>query len=271
MYRSHREAFQQKANSKKPIESNLDSIINQAQLKMSQMVSENINFRKKRNLLIGQERVLDENIESLKNEINDKNEIINDKIKQLSEIEENVKNLENEKKEGIRKANVEEAKLKDDINNINEELERIKHGTIPAQASKNFEIKKICEEVEELKNKNNQLRERYYLLSRKLYSLEVRNIFLLIYIQTENERSRKDEEINANKARTGMRNIELFYEVAKRNLGEPEEENEENEEDEEEKNKVRSDNENEIEINKAKEKESGENNIEHDNNENSGE
>lgn len=268
MYSSHREAFQQKANSKKPIESNLDSIINQAQLKMKEMINENQNLHKQRNLLIGQEKVMDENINSLKNEINDKNEEINEKTKQLSEIEENIKNLENEKKEEIRKANVKEAKLKDDINNINEELERIKHGTIPAQASKTFELKKSCEEVEELKKKNNQLRERLYLLSRRLYSLEVRNIFLLIYIQNENERSRKDEEISANKARTGIENIEQFYEEAKKKFGEQEEENEEDEEDND---KVRSDNENEIEINKAEEEKIEENNVEHKNNENSGE
>ena len=59
--------------------------------------------------------------------------------------------------------------------------EKIKDGTIPAQASKTFELKKTCEEVEELKKKNNQLRERLYLLSRRLYTLEVRYI-LIIFI-----------------------------------------------------------------------------------------
>ena len=80
----------------------------------------------------------------------------------------------------MRTANIKEAKLKDDINNINEELERIKDGTIPAQAAKMFELKKNCEEVENLKNQNNQLRERLYILSRRLYTLEVRNYFLII-------------------------------------------------------------------------------------------
>ena len=66
MYNTHREAFQQKSNSKKPIESNLDAIINQAQLKMKEMITEKQNYHKERNLLIGQERVLDENINFLK-------------------------------------------------------------------------------------------------------------------------------------------------------------------------------------------------------------
>ncbi len=180
MYSAHREAFQQKANAKKPIESNLDSIINQAQIKMKEMILEKQSYHKKKNLLIGQERVLEENINSLKSEIDEKNRIINDKAKELLELEEELKHLDEEKKEELRKANIKEAKLKDDINNINEELERIKDGTIPAQAAKMFELKKNCEEVENLKNQNNQLRERLYILSRRLYTLEVRNYFLII-------------------------------------------------------------------------------------------
>ena len=180
MYSAHREAFQQKANAKKPIESNLDSIINQTQIKMKEMILEKQSYHKKTNLLKGQERVLDENINSIKIDINAKNEEINEKTKQLLEIEENIRDLEHEKQEEIKIANIKEAKLKDDVNNINEELERLKDGTIPAQASKMFELKKNCEEVEELKNMNNQLRERLYLLSRRLYTLEVRNYIFII-------------------------------------------------------------------------------------------
>ena len=253
MYSSHREAFQQKPNSKKPIESNLDSIINQAQIKMKEMILEKQNFQKQKRLLIGQERVLDENINSLKSEINDKNELINEKNKEFLEIEENIRNLEHEKKEEIKRANIKEAKLKDDINNINEELEKIKDGTLPAQASKTYELKKNCEEVEELKKKNNELRERLYLLSRSLYTLEVR-IILFIFIQGENERSRKDEEISANKAKIGIENIEEFYRQAQ----------EINDEEEEEENNVKSDDDNEKNNNKQK-------NGNENNNENSGE
>jgi DNA repair exonuclease SbcCD ATPase subunit len=182
MYNSHREAFQQKSNSKKPIESNLDSIINQAQTKMKEMILEKQNYQKERNLLLGKERVSDENINSLKSEINDKNDDIKEKEKIFFEIEQNIKNLENEKKLEIKKANEKEAKLKDDINNINEELNRIKDGTIPAQASKTFDLKKNCEEVNELKKKNNQLRETLYLLSRRLYTLEVSHIIIIFNI-----------------------------------------------------------------------------------------
>ena len=253
MYSSHREAFQQKSNAKKPIESNLDSIINQAQIKMKEMILEKQNFQKQKRLLIGQERVLDENINSLKSEINDKNELINEKNKEFLEIEENLRNLEHEKKEEIKRANIKEAKLKDDINNINEELEKIKDGTLPATASKTYELKKNCEEVEELKKKNNELRERLYLLSRRLYTLEVR-IILFIFIQGENERSRKDEEISANKAKIGIENIEEFYRQAQ----------EINDEEEEEENNVKSDDDNEKNNNKQK-------NGKENNNENSGE
>ena len=240
MYSSHREAFQQKSNAKKPIESNLDSIINQAQIKMKEMILEKQNYQKKKHLLIGKERVMDENINALKSEINDKNELINEKNKEFFEIEENLRNLEHEKKEEIKRANIKEAKLKDDINNINEELEKIKDGTIPAQASKTFELKKTCEEVEELKKKNNQLRETLYLLSRRLYTLEVRNILFIFFIQSENERSRKDEEISANKAKIGIENIEEFYRQAQEINDEDDEE-----EEEDEKNNGRSDDDNE--------------------------
>ena len=252
MYSSHREAFQQKSNAKKPIESNLDSIINQAQIKMKEMILEKQNYQKKKHLLIGKERVMDENINALKSEINDKNELINEKNKEFFEIEENLRNLEHEKKEEIKRANIKEAKLKDDINNINEELEKIKDGTIPAQASKTFELKKTCEEVEELKKKNNQLRERLYLLSRRLYTLEVRYI-LIIFIQTENERSRRDEEISANKAMIGIENIEEFFKQAQ-------EINEEDNEEEEEKNNVRSDEEENNNVEKSGNENNNENN-----------
>ena len=144
------------------------------------MILEKQSYHKKTNLLKGQERVLDENINSIKIDINAKNEEINEKTKQLLELEAELKQLDEEKKEEIRKANIKEAKLKDDINNINEELDKIKDGTIPAQAAKMFELKKNCEEVEELKNMNNQLRERLYLLSRRLYTLEVRNYIFII-------------------------------------------------------------------------------------------
>ena len=66
MYRNHREAFAQKKGSKRPVETNLDSIINQAQIKMKEMIAEKQETDKKTNLLIGQENVLNENINFLK-------------------------------------------------------------------------------------------------------------------------------------------------------------------------------------------------------------
>ena len=175
MYKSHRQAFQPKKGSKRPVESNLDNIINQAQIKMKEMISEKQETDKQTNLLIGQENVLNENINSLKNEINSKKQTISSLSKKATEINEEIKNLEKENKKVIKEANVQEAKLKDDINNINNNLEKIKDGTIPAEASKVFELKKGCEEVVNLKDENNKLREKLYLLSRRLYSLEVRN------------------------------------------------------------------------------------------------
>ena len=185
MYRSHREAFAPKKGTKRPVESNLDNIINQAQIKMKEMILEKQETDRKTNLLIGQENVLNENINYLKNEINNKKQTIASMNEKLKETNEEIKTLEKENKKAIKEANIQEAKLKDDINGINNELEKIKDGTIPAEASKVFELKKGCEEVVNLKDENNKLREKLYLLSRRLYSLEVRykyfkNIFLLL-------------------------------------------------------------------------------------------
>ena len=154
MYKNHREAFQLKKGSKHPIESNLDNIINQTSIKMKAMIFEKQETDKKTNILINQENVLDENIQYLQNQIKEKQQLISS-------------------------LNIQEAKLKDNINNINESLENIKFGTIPAEAAKVFELKKACEEVLSLKEQNDKLRERLYLLSRRLYSLEVNNFFLI--------------------------------------------------------------------------------------------
>ena len=181
MYRNNREVFGLKKGSKKPIESNLDNIINQAQLKMKEMITQKQEIDEKTNTLISQENVLNENINFLKNEISSKKETIESLKAKVTETMGEIKNLEKENKKVIKEANIKEAKLKDDINGINHELEKVKDGTIPAEASKVFTLKKGCEEVLNLKNENNLLREKLYLLSRRLYTLEVRKI-LFIYI-----------------------------------------------------------------------------------------
>ena len=183
MYRNHREAFNPKKGSKRPVESNLDNIINQAQIKMKEMILEKQETDKKTNTLIGQENVLNENISFIKAEIKNKKETIDSLNDKLKETNEEIKKLELENKKVIKEANIKEAKLKDDINGINNQLEKIKYGTIPAEASKVFELKKACEEVIDLKDTNNKLREKLYLLSRRLYTLEVRNIFIKIFFK----------------------------------------------------------------------------------------
>ena len=177
MYRSNREVFQLKKGSKRPVESNLDNIINQSQLKMKEMILEKQETDRKTNTLIGQENVLNDNINFLKNEINNKKQEIASLNEKLKETNEEIKKLQNENKKVIKDANIKEAKLKEDINGINRELEKIKYGTIPAEAAKVFTLKKGCDDLLELKNKNHLLREKLYLLSRRLYTLEVSIFF----------------------------------------------------------------------------------------------
>ena len=182
MDKNHREAFQQKKGSKPPIESNLDNVINQASIKMKSMISEKQETDKKTNILINQENVLDENIKYLQNQIKEKKQLINSLNTKLKQSEDEIKQLKQENKDAIKQANIQEAKLKDNINTINEDLESIKYGTISAEAAKVFELKKECEEVLSLKNQNNKLREQLYLLSRRLYSLEVNKFILHFYL-----------------------------------------------------------------------------------------
>ena len=177
MYKNHREAFQFKKGSKPTIESNLDNIINQASIKMKEMILEKKETDKKTNILIGQENVLNENISYMENKIKDKKQIIASLSIQFKEVEDELKKLNQEKKEVIKEANIQEAKFKEDINNINADLEKVKNGSIPVEAAKVFALKKECEEVLSSKEKNNKLREQLYLLTRRLYSLEV-NHFL---------------------------------------------------------------------------------------------
>ena len=103
MYRSHREAFTQKKGTKKPVESNLDNIINQAQIKMKEMIQEKQETDKKTNLLIGQENVLNENINFLKNEISNKKQTISSLNEKLNETKEEIKKFEIENKKVIKK------------------------------------------------------------------------------------------------------------------------------------------------------------------------
>ena len=154
MYRNHREAFAPKKGSKRPVEANLDNIINQAQIKMKEMILEKQEIDKQTNTLIGQENVLNENINFLKSEISNKKQTIASLNEKVKETNEGIKKLEIENKKVIKEANIQEAKLKDDING----------------------------EVVDLKDANNKLRERLYLLSRRLYTLEVRNLFFYFKI-----------------------------------------------------------------------------------------
>ena len=176
MYKNHREAFQIKNGSKTPIESNLENVINQASIKMKEMIFEKKETDKKTNILIGQENVLNENINYMENKIKDKKQILASLNTQFKQAEDELIKLKQEKNKVIKEANIQEAKLKEDINNINADLEKIKNGSIPVEAAKVFALKKECEEVLSLKEQNNKLREQLYLLSRRLYSLEVNQL-----------------------------------------------------------------------------------------------
>ena len=181
MYRNHREAFQSNKGTKKPLESNIDNVINQAQIKMKEMILQKQSIDDQTDELIGKENVLNEDINFIRNEINNKKETLDSLTAKFEETNANIKNLESENKKVLKEANIQEAKYKEDINGINSELEKIKNGTVPAEAAKVFALKKACDEIDDLKKKNNLLSEKLYLLNRRLYTLEVKIFFYDIF------------------------------------------------------------------------------------------
>ena len=70
------------------------------------MIQEKQETDKKTNLLIGQENVLNENINFLKNEINNKKQTISSLNEKLNETKEEIKKFEIENKKVIKEANI---------------------------------------------------------------------------------------------------------------------------------------------------------------------
>ena len=69
MSKNFRTAFPLKKGEKKPIQSNLDTIINTTQIKMRELMLKKQEKDKENNILIGQEKTINANIASIKKEI----------------------------------------------------------------------------------------------------------------------------------------------------------------------------------------------------------
>ena len=222
MNKNFRVAFPLKKNEKKPIESNLDKIINTTQIKMRELMSKKQEADKKTNLLLGQEKTIDVNILAIQKEIENKQQSIGLLNDQFNQLESEITLLQNEIQELIKLSNQKEYKFKEDINYINSQLDSIKYGTLHEESQKKFEIKQNLEEVVKYKEKNLKLRERLYILTSQLKELE-----------NEYSNSKDNEFTSIAKAKKGIETIndmfDHFNKIKQREMGEIEEnENEDN-------------------------------------------
>ena len=222
MSKNFRTAFPLKKNEKKPIQTNLDNIINTTQIKMREFMLKKQEADKKTNLLLGQEKTIDVNILAIQKEIENKQQSIGLLNDQFNQLESEITLLQNEIQELIKLSNQKEAKFKEDINYINSQLDSIKYGTLQEQSQKKFEIKKNLEEVVKYKEDNIKLRERLYILTSQLRELE-----------NEYSNSKDNEFTSIAKAKKGIETIndmfDHFNKIKQREIGEIEEnENEDN-------------------------------------------
>ena len=222
MNKNFRVAFPLKKNEKKPIESNLDKIINTTQIKMRELMLKKQEADKKTNLLLGQEKTIDVNILAIQKEIENKQQSIGLLNDQFNQLESEITLLQNEIQELIKLSNQKEYKFKEDINYINSQLDSIKYGTLHEESQKKFEIKQNLEEVVKYKENNIKLRERLYILTSQLRELE-----------NEYSNSKDNEFTSIAKAKKGIETIndmfDHFNKIKQREMGEIEEnENEDN-------------------------------------------
>ena len=92
MISSHRTAFPLDKNKKKPVEQNLNTILNQCQIKMKEMILKKQDFIRKTNILAGKNNTLQEEISKLEKDIQDqrddyekKNELLTKKYEEINQ------------------------------------------------------------------------------------------------------------------------------------------------------------------------------------------
>ena len=221
MSKNFRTAFPLKQGAKKPIQTNLDNIINTTQIKMRELMLKKQETDKKTSILLGQENTLNSNITALQKEIDNKKLSIDSLKEQNIQLNQDILYLQNEIKNLIKTANQKEAKFKEDINYINSQLDSIKYGTLQEQSQKKFEIKKNLEEVVKYKEDNLKLRERLYVLTTQLRELE-----------NEFSNSKDNEASSIAKAKKGIETIndmfDHFERIKQKEIGEINENEEEN-------------------------------------------
>ena len=218
-----RTAFPMKSGSKSAVEANLDKIINQSKLKVKEFMLKKQEIDKNITLLIGQENTLNNDINHLQAQINEKKSSIEAKKKEFDDIQNEIHTLQEEKKNMIKLQNEQEAKFKEGTNYINSQLDSIAYGNLPELAQKRHEIKIQSDLVSKLKDENLMLYERLQVLTRRLEELERENKF--------NENDDKTNKIKAENAIYSINEMFDFHEKLEKQKNGTEKINEEDDDD----------------------------------------
>lgn len=204
MISSHRTAFPLDKNKKKPVEQNLNTILNQCQIKMKEMILKKQDFIRKTNILAGKNNTLQEEISKLEKDIQDQRDDYEKKNELLTKKYEEINQNQLAYQEKIKEANEKEALFKEGINQINLDLEKIKYGTLAEQSQRRAEIKKKCEDIIAGKEEQTKLEERLYVLTRELGKLEI-----------ELQNAETNEKKNILRAQNGIETMNQLYQHQK--------------------------------------------------------
>ncbi|MCQ2816184.1 MAG: hypothetical protein MJ252_02850 [archaeon] len=175
----HRTAFQD-TNKKKPMQQNIDNVLNQCQLKMKQMITKKQEIIKETNLLKGQSKTLEGEIEHMKKYLEEKENEMHTKQEQIEFLQKQIKEKEGEFGSKIKEIRQKEERFKEGLNKVNSELASIQHGTLTEYSKRKAELKQKIEELLAEKEENKNLTERLYNLTHDLSSLEVKYFILFL-------------------------------------------------------------------------------------------
>ena len=172
MYK-HRTAFQA-SKKKPPIQQNIDQVLNQCQVKMKEMIAKKQEIITQTNLLIGQQRILQQEIEHIKKFNQDKDEEIQRREEEILNLQGEIKDKDNEYNTKLKEIRNKEERFKTGINKINSELSSIEYGTLSEYSLRKAELRKKVEELLKEKEENKLLSDKLFNLTHDLAILEVR-------------------------------------------------------------------------------------------------
>ena len=152
---------------------------------MKELITKKQEIVKETNLLIGQQKILEKEIEHTLKYNEDKENEIQKKEEEITELQKEIKEKEGEFNSKIREIKEKENRFKEGLNKINSELASIEYGTLSEYSQRKAEIKKKIEELLKEKEENKNLSEILFNLTHDLSILEVSFIYLLFRQSTK--------------------------------------------------------------------------------------